>query len=257
MTDNGGRYGSSSGILIIYPASMKIYITGTSKGLGKALAELYLEAGHHVVGIGRRNVIEHPKYEFEECDLSNADAVKGIRFSSTGDGCVLINNAGIIGTIKRVSDQEAHSLEEVITVNTIAPMILCQQFLKDIAPTEYTAIVNISSGASSRSIPGWASYCASKAALDRFSDTLLLEEQEKGRNVIVYSLAPGVIDTAMQETIRSSEQDDFSSLRTFRDLKENAELQPPLDVAKKVMYLLSLPFDGRVIRSLRELTIDN
>lgn len=236
---------------------MKVYITGTSKGLGKALVQLFLEEGDHVVGIGRNNVIEHVNFEFIECDMGDLNAVKEIRFSSDDTDCVLINNAGVIGTIRRVSDLDPTSIEEVMNVNTLAPMILCQQFLKDIPDSVATTIVNISSGASSRSIPGWAAYCASKAALDRFSETVYLEEQENGRKIRVYSVAPGVIDTGMQQSIRAAEPSDFSSLQTFRDLKENNELQSPVTVARKVMYLLSLPFDGRVIRSLRELSIDN
>jgi benzil reductase ((S)-benzoin forming) len=239
------------------PISMKIYITGTSKGLGRALAEGYLDRGHQVVGIGRRNVIEHPNYEFVRCDLNDLEAVKRIRFESDGMSCMLINNAGIIGSVKRVSDLDAGALQEVMDINAIAPMILCQQFLKDIPTAGSVTILNISSGAASRAIPGWAAYCASKAALDRFSDTLFMEEQEKERNVIIYSLAPGVIDSEMQETIRSSEKKDFSSLQTFKDLKEKNELETPEAVARKIMELLSLPFDGRVVRSLREVKTDN
>lgn len=235
------------------PSSMKVYITGTSKGLGKALTEQFLQKGRLVVGIGRNNVISHPNYSFIECDLSDLEAVKEIRFLEGGMGSILINNAGVIGTIKRVSDLEISDLETVMTINTLVPMILSQRFLKDRTDDKESVILNISSGAASRSIPGWAAYCASKSALDRFSEILYLEETEKGRPVRVYSVAPGVIDTEMQQTIRSAVQHDFSSLQTFVDLKENDELQSPEMVAKKVLHLLDLPFDGRVIRSLREL----
>lgn len=235
------------------PSSMKVYITGTSKGLGKALAVQFLQKGCPVVGIGRNNVISHPNYSFIECDLSDLEAVKNIRFHDDGTGGILINNAGVIGTIKRVSDLETSDLETVMKINTLVPMILSQRFLKDSMDDKESVILNISSGAASRSIPGWAAYCASKSALDRFSETLYLEETEKGRPIRVYSVAPGIIDTQMQQTIRSADQHDFSSLQTFRDLKENDELQSPEIVAKKVLHLLDLPFDGRVIRSLREL----
>jgi benzil reductase ((S)-benzoin forming) len=234
---------------------MKIYITGISKGLGKALAIQFLQQGNSVVGIGRSHDLSHPLFHFVQCDLGNIDQVRNLSFDSQGQPCMLINNAGVIGSIKRVSDQDVPDIEEVMTVNTITPMLLCRQFLMDTAEKEEAVIVNISSGAASRSIPGWASYCSSKAALDRFSETIYLEEQEKGHNVRVYSVSPGVIDTEMQQVIRSADPADFSSLNTFRELASNGELQSPQVVAAKLLKLLELPYDGRVVCSLRD--IDN
>jgi len=58
-----------------------IYITGVSKGLGRAMALLFLEKGHHVVGIGRSHDISHDKFEFISCDLADLNQVKGITFN--------------------------------------------------------------------------------------------------------------------------------------------------------------------------------
>jgi benzil reductase ((S)-benzoin forming) len=224
---------------------MNVYITGVSKGLGKALVEFYLNEGHYVFGIGRSHAFSHSNFQFIERDLANLNALD-IHFQ-TDDEMLLINNAGVIGNIKRLSDQEHLDCQEVMTVNTIAPMILTANLLKQLPLNQKITILNISSGAATRAIPGWAAYCASKAALDRFSETIYLEEKEKGRNIRVFSLAPGVIDTDMQTTIRSSEAEDFSSLETFRNLKFNNELIKPEETAKNLAeFIKNYPGDFAV-----------
>lgn len=232
---------------------MKIYITGVSKGIGKALAEHFLSMGHTVVGIGRSHVIVHPNFSFIQRDLSRLEEVKKIEFSSDENEVMLINNAGVIGNIKRVSDQESPDMEEVMTVNTLTPMYLIHQFLRQLPESATLTILNISSGAANRPIPSWAAYCASKIALDRFSETVYLEEKEKNRDLRIYSIAPGVIDTSMQEKIRSTAPNDFSSLNNFVAMKENHELQSVETTVTKLMKLLDLPYNGQVVRSLKEL----
>lgn len=232
---------------------MKIYITGVSKGIGKALAERFLAEGNKVVGIGRGHSFDHPNFSFLQCEMRKIEEVKKIHFESDEEEVMLINNAGVIGNIQRVSDQEIPDMEEVMTVNTLAPMYLCHQFLRQLPSHAKLTIVNISSGAANRPIPSWASYCASKIALDRFSETIYLEEIEKNRNVRIYSVAPGVIDTSMQEKIRSTNPADFSSLNNFVAMKENHELLSTDATTDKLIRLLQLPYTGQVIRSLKEL----
>jgi benzil reductase ((S)-benzoin forming) len=140
-----------------------------------------------------------------------------------------------------------------MTVNTIAPMILCQEFLRQTALEKKLTIINISSGAANRPIPSWAAYCSSKIAMDRFSETIYLEEQEKGRNINVFSVAPGVIDTSMQKKIRASNKVDFSSVDNFRSLHENGELTSPNDAVNKLVKLIQKKESNPVICNLNDL----
>ncbi len=229
----------------------KVYVTGVSRGLGKAVAEKFLKEGYSVVGIGRSSDIHHVNYTFLVCDLSLQSDIDKIQFDTTCDEVILINNAGQIGNLQRISDQIEPDFEEVMRVNTLAPMYLSWSCLQQVKGA--IKIVNISSGASTRAIPGWAAYCASKAAIDRFSETIQLEEKEKGRDVNVWSVAPGVIDTAMQEKIRSASAESFSSLDTFLDLKKNDELTNPQVTADKLFRLIVLEEIDRVVCSLREI----
>lgn len=232
---------------------MRVYITGVSGGIGRALALTFLERGYSVSGIGRHSTIVHPHYSFTACDLSDLRAVAEFCFETSENGCVLINNAGIIGPQKRISDQKSDDLLNVMNVNILAPMLLCRQFLVQVPAEFKTVIINISSGAANRPIPSWATYCASKIALDRFSETIQLEEKEKGRDIAVYSVAPGIVNTSMQAEIRSADPDHFSSLKLFQERYENNELLAPEEVAEKLMQLLTNPFDGRVVRNVNDL----
>lgn len=229
----------------------KVYVTGVSRGLGKAVAEKFLKEGYAVIGIGRSSDIHHEHYSFQACDLNLTSDLENIQFDETSEEIILINNAGQIGNIQRISDQQTPDFEEVLRVNTLAPMYLSWVCLNQAKGA--VKIANISSGAATRAIPGWAAYCASKAALDRFSETLQLEETEKGRDVCIWAVAPGVIDTAMQEKIRAASPTHFSSLDTFLDLKKNDELTSPEAASDKLFRLIVHAEINRVVCSLREI----
>jgi benzil reductase ((S)-benzoin forming) len=230
---------------------MHIYITGVSSGIGEALAKKYLSDGHSVTGIGRSHAFEHPNFTFISLDLSDVKALETIQFVTAHTDVVLINNAGQIGAIQRISEQTESDIEAVMTVNTIAPMLLCQQFLKQVPLTTPQTIVNISSGAANRAIPAWASYCSSKIALDRFSETIDLEEKERGRNLRVFSIAPGVIDSPMQEKIRAASATDFSSHANFVQLKKTNELASAEQTAAKICLLIENASNDCVIQTLK------
>jgi benzil reductase ((S)-benzoin forming) len=231
--------------------STKVYVTGVSRGLGKAIALKFLQEGYPVTGLGRSSDIHHENYTFQACDLSVSSELENIQFDSESEEIILINNAGQIGHLQRSSDQTEPDFEEVLRVNTLAPMYLSWACLNQAKGA--VKIANISSGAATRAIPGWAAYCASKAALDRFSETLQLEETEKGSDVRIWSVAPGVIDTAMQEKIRAASPTNFSSLETFLDLKKNDELTSPEVAADKLFRLIVHAEINRVVCLLREI----
>lgn len=231
---------------------MIVYITGCSKGLGKAFAKVCLDRGDTVIGIGREATIQHKRFQFQQADLRSAQEINALDLSITGKTVMLINNAGIIGSIKRSVTLNDDTDEEVMAVNYLAPVKLCRKLIQEQPTGVNLIIVNISSGAARRSIPGWAAYCSSKAALDRFSETLHLEMQEMGRTVQVLSLAPGIVDTEMQEQIRSAEPNQFSSLETFRSYFETNQLQTPDATATTILNAISQSLFKEVICSIRD-----
>ena len=226
-------------------------ITGVSKGLGKALTEKLLAQNSTVIGIGRSHEFNHPKFTFIQCDLNDKDAVENLKISIPSAPVTLINNAGIIGEIKRLGEQSSPDVQEVLMVNTVAPVLLWHKIYKLVSKKDDFTLVNISSGAANRAIPSWAAYCASKAALNMLSETFYLEEKENGNNPNVYAVAPGVMDTSMQMQIRNSSEDDFSAVQNFIAMKENDALFSPEEAANRLLKLLDQPYSGEVFYDLR------
>lgn len=223
---------------------MVYIITGTSSGIGKAIAELYLEKGDKVVGISRKNSIIHPNFNFIPCDLTNIEELEALSLQKvihpTDFPIRLINNAGMIGEIKHSYKLSAQHYKDVAMINIVAVQYLCSNVLKTFKHENVDVIINITSGAAQRPVPSWSAYCSSKAAVDLFTRTLHEEIKELGHSTMVFSVAPGVVDTKMQATIRESGAANFSGHQRFVDLKENEELRSPEEVARLLENFIDL-----------------
>lgn len=228
-----------------------IIVTGVSRGLGKAIVEQFLSEGKKVTGIGRSHSFEHENFSFLECDLSNLEEVEQLKFPQFEVPVTLINNAGIIGNIRRISSEYQSGFADVMNVNLIAPSILLKKIYDKVVNKDDFTLVNISSGAANRFIPAWSEYCSSKAALNRYTESFLIEEKELGRNPKIYCVAPGVIDTDMQGEIRNSDSNEFSGKTNFVTMKKNNELFSPSEASKRLRKLLKLPYDSSLFYDLR------
>lgn len=231
------------------------YVTGSSRGIGKALVKLLLQNGYEVVGISRTNDFTADNYRFDQLDLTDISAVKNYVFDISGDEVVLINNAGAIGEIAPTGSVSNDSIHKAMNINTIAPQILINTFIRQFSNNSGKFhVLNISSGAGKRPIESWATYCASKAAIDLYSETVALElEWKQKNNWFIHSCAPGVVDTRMQEEIRSSDIQDFKHVDNFVAYKENDDLYTPEYVAQKLFEVISKPESFKeVIISVRD-----
>lgn len=220
----------------------KIYITGSSSGIGQALAEHALEKGHRVVGISRRQSIHHANYTHVKADLADLDQF--VRFSFDDeqgiDSFVLVNNAGTLGDVKPVDKLDPEKIDHAYRLNVSAPTILTRLFLQNTARCEKPrTVLNISSGAGSYPIPSWSTYCASKAAIDMFTRVLRIDHPD----VHSFAIGPGIVDTEMQGEIRRQPEEFFPDLQRFQDYKKAGELADPRDVARKFLHVLDHPQD--------------
>lgn len=225
----------------------KVFITGTSRGLGKAIAETLLKKDNLLVeGFSRECSIAHDRYKHYTVDLSTSHGLSEVVFDNdeNADCLVLINNAGTLGEIEyagKVSDQ---SLETGVFLNLTVPMVLINRFLRqfDANSAKQLIIINISSGAAWNPYDGWGMYCATKAGLEMHAGVIEKELSIKQKsNVKIFSLAPGVVDTAMQDQIRLSSEDGFSSVQRFHALKNEGVLQKAEKVAEKLLKLIDTP----------------
>lgn len=230
-------------------------VTGVSKGLGKAIVEELLKHNQRVIGIGRSHHFEHPNFSFLECDFSSPGEIENLIFPELVGPITLINNAGVIGDIKRISDQAFLDIGHVMAVNVISPMRLLHFVYSRVENKSEFSLVNISSGAANRAIPSWASYCASKAALNMLTETFYQEELEKGNHPTVYAVSPGVIDTDMQVKIRSTDKADFSAVGNFQELKNSNSLFSATEASSRLLSLLNKSFAGQTMQDLRTIEI--
>lgn len=217
-----------------------IYITGSSSGLGKALAELLLEdKNNHVIGIARRETIQHKRYTHYALDLK--ELINENIFQKLPHTCkkvVLINNAGSVGPITRVGSQSYEEVADNYTINVTAPSFLCNQFVEAYQNEEVKKIIiNVSSGAGKHPIEAWSTYCASKSALDMFSKVLQVEHPD----FKVFSVAPGIVDTPMQDAIRSADEQHFPHLVRFQNYKADRDLVSARKVALKYLKIIQEP----------------
>ena len=144
------------------------FITGASKGIGKAIAELLLNENYIVFGYSRTNTIKHPNFTFTEIDLSDLEKVQKLTFPKFDNAEVLlINNAAAIGKIIPLSLKKDSEIINDYNLNIISPTILCARFIN--AFDGKKIIINISSGAANSNIASWSTYCATKSAIDRLT----------------------------------------------------------------------------------------
>lgn len=238
---------------------MNLYVvTGATRGLGEALAQRIADqADNRLVTLGRAasdavNI---------QVDLADAVAVEracdelGLRIAGKAfERAVLINNAGVIAPVGPLEKVDAAELQRNLAVNFTAPILLMRRFLDATRAVGLRRIVNISSGAARRPIFGWSAYCAAKAGLDMASRVVALEAATRGLAVEVASLAPGVIDTAMQASVRGASAEDFVDVERFRAMKAEGTLRPAADVAADILRLEAAgKLAGDAIQDLRQI----
>lgn len=230
-------------------------VTGASRGLGAALCErIAAQAGNELVTISRTAATL-------AADLSDAglaqragDALEARLRGRVFAKAVLINNAGVIEPVGPLEGVDAAELIANLNVNLVAPMLLMRAFLRATGDVPLRRIINISSGAGRRALYGWSAYCAAKAGLDMASRAVALEAQARGQPVQVCSLAPGVIDTGMQATVRAASAEAFADVERFRKLKSDGALRPAADVAGDILRLeVAGKLGGEVVQDLREI----
>lgn len=180
----------------------KIFITGCSSGVGKALAK-NLAAEHHVIVAARR--VEKMKKEFKglenisiykidlediECTIQVIDRV----VKDFGYIPYLINNAGL-NINEKVENLTEAELMKSFNVNAISPLIIMKKFLPGMKEKNFGRIINVTSGAPLNNMAGYAAYSASKAALNSITITAAREYGDS--NIKINLMSPGPVKTEM------------------------------------------------------------
>ncbi|MEO7458355.1 MAG: SDR family NAD(P)-dependent oxidoreductase [Gemmatimonadaceae bacterium] len=219
-------------------------VTGTSSGIGEAVARGLLAKGWRVVGIARRVVaFDDTNYTHVEHDLSDvaplASRLERVLGPASFARLGLVNCAADPAILGTLAHTDPVLMLRAIAINVVAPvclMALATRVDRD-APLR---IVNVSSGAAESAIPGLGTYGSSKAAL-RMAGMVFAREldmQEPARDVTILSYSPGVVDTPMQEAARSSDSAMLPVVGMFRKYQADGMLVPPARPAAEIVAYL-------------------
>jgi NAD(P)-dependent dehydrogenase (short-subunit alcohol dehydrogenase family) len=215
---------------------MNVFITGVSSGIGWGLAHFYLEQGHQVYGLSRRGVAEweakeafkHFSFDLNssDTDWQKAKQEWSVFFPKRLDLVVL--NAGILGSVQDMQEANLAEMQQVMNVNVWANQRLLQALQQN---TSLEQVVAISSGAAVNGSRGWSGYSLSKAALNMLIKLWAAED-----STVHYSaLAPGLVNTAMQDYLCGREDLDverFVSLQKLRNARYTDAMPEVQDAGK-------------------------
>jgi benzil reductase ((S)-benzoin forming) len=237
------------------------YITGSSSGIGKELAlQVLARLNTKVFGISRTCTVEHNQYEHIYADLANAVDVSRVidvfkKEFLTGDNVYLINNAGVVDPIRYVGSFSQLEIQQLLHINLISVIQLINAFLEiPIQTIKSRNILSVSSGAATKIIDGWALYGTAKAGIDHFSLHVSRELKLIGDvQTRIFSVAPGVVNTTMQQRIRAAPLSSFSTKERFVALFNNNELVSAETTALYYLKILDAPEKfTKTVFSLRE-----
>lgn len=220
-----------------------LVISGAGRGLGKEIADRAMQdEGDLVISLSRTDGMDPENlknnYLFVKTDLSEPFSdiiIELVRKQLKKDSIIyFFNNAAVISPINKTGGFNPDEIGYSIRVNVEFPVNLINSLLKNF-PENKIVLVNISSGAAQNPVSHWALYCSAKAYMQMFFGVLGKENRENPR-VEVHDIDPGVMDTGMQEEIRSRE---FPRQDYFRKLKAENGLALPADVAQRIFEEIS------------------
>lgn len=237
-------------------------ITGTSRGIGEALAYKLLTEGHTVLGVSRSrserlNSDRYSHLPFDLTEISEIarimEAIEEVIHGQTFDFLCLVHNASAVDPIQSIEKCPAEEIETHIKIGLLAPMILTSLFVRRFLDNKVRKkIAFISSGAAFSPLPDESIYCSSKAGLHMFTQCVGLEQKDKELGFELISIGPGMVDTAMQQAARSKSSEEFAMAGFFKQAYEEGKLQDPYEVAEKIYTILDNRYEQGVYVSVSE-----
>ena len=187
-----------------------VFITGSTRGIGLAMAHKFASLGSNIVLNGRREIDEELVSEFSDYgvqvasisgDVSDSTDAKRMveeAIEKLGSVDILVNNAGITKD-KLMLKLTEEDFEQVLKVNLVGAFNMTQAVLKPMSKARQGAVINVSSVVGLIGNVGQANYAASKAGLIGFTKSVAREVA--ARNVRVNAIAPGMIESDMTDVL--------------------------------------------------------
>ena len=207
-----------------------IIITGTRKGIGRYLAEQYLQEGDIVYGCSRRICdIEHPNYHHTRLDVSDeAEVVSFVRnvYKNHKHIDVLINNAGC-ASMNHFLLTPYDTAKKVFNTNFFGTFLMCREVAKYMVKNKSGRIVTYSTVAVALNLHGELVYSASKAAIEQLTRVLADEIGESG--ITVNAVGPTPIDTDLIKNVPENKLQDLLSHQCIKRFGQFEDVKNVID----------------------------
>ncbi|WP_343612711.1 SDR family oxidoreductase [Novosphingobium sp.] len=213
--------------------SRTFLVTGASKGIGRATAQMLADRGHHVVGIARGKDPAFPG-DLVSIDMSDSAATQQglVELASRYPFDGVVNNLGLV-RLHTVGDIDLADVDDILRVNIHPVIHTVQALLPGMKQRGWGRVVNLSS-LTVLGIAGRTAYAGAKAAVNSFTRTWGLELA--GTGITVNAVAPGPIET---ELFRENTPAGSEAEQRFLSLIPMRRLGAPREIAAAVSFLLS------------------
>ena len=236
-------------------------ITGANRGLGKAIASVFLREGAHLLLVARdetllqrvcNGLLERRSWEGQHVDHLGADvslvtdveAVKRKALSLFPHHIdILVNNAGIYGPMGSVEDVDWDEWVLTVQVNLFGTVSLCRAIIPIMRQQGHGKIINLSGGGATSPLPRISAYAASKAAIVRFTETIAVEL--RGTGIDVNAIAPGALNTRLLDHVLEAGPEKVGQDLYERSVRQKKDGGVPLEIpAQLAVFLGSSESDG-------------
>lgn len=224
-----------------------VMITGASRGIGEAAAEVFAEAGANVALLARSaGAIEEIAARIGDkamaitCDISDYASVESAVAAAEakfGPVDVLINNAGAVEPISHLAEADPDAWGKIIDINLKGVFYGMRAVMPGMISRGAGTILTVSSGAAHGPVEAWSHYCSSKAGAAMLTRCVDKEAGEAG--VRAMGLSPGTVATQMQKEIKASGINPVSKL----DWSDHI---PPEWVGRALLWMCGAAADGYV-----------
>ena len=240
-------------------AGRNAIITGASQGLGRAIAEAYVDAGASVCLCARdAAMLEEVRdalvaraggaqrvitVQADVADESDVQRLIATALESFPRVHVLVNNAGVYGPMGPIESIDWAEWVRAIQINLMGSVLCCRAIVPHFKSHRYGKIVQLSGGGATQPLPNISAYAASKAGIVRFAETLAQETQAWG--IDVNSIAPGALKTRLLDQLLANDPGQVGEAFYERMSRLKDQGSTPLEIGAALsVFLGSATSDG-------------